>query len=164
MKKVFVLFIFVLTVWSFSISAVAAQEMAVPDAESKPAPVSDNTKDINKNDGLAVVVEHFGDDELGGTLALKLKENFRKSVLFRLADKKQKSVRIRVVSRSEFNERPEIGSIYSVVWTFAESEDVVPFYLDERIGTVNVTSVDTTAAKLMNITDEITTRYKFLFE
>lgn len=164
MKKMFAVFIFVLTMLSFSLSAFAAQEMVVPDVKSKPEPVSATENDVNKNEGVGIVVEHFGDDELGGTLALKLKENFRKSVLFRLADKKQKSIRIRVVSSSEFNERPEIGSIYSVVWTFAESEDVVPFYLDEQIGTVNVTNVDTTAAKLMNSTDKIATQYKFLFE
>ncbi|SDL17589.1 hypothetical protein SAMN05660337_2355 [Maridesulfovibrio ferrireducens] len=164
MKKVFTLFVFALAISCLSLSAFAESEMAVPDVKSKPVPVSDKAENLNKKDGFAIIVEHFGNDEVGGTLALKLKENFRKSVLFRLADKKQKSVRIKVVSSSEFSERPEIGSIYAVIWTFAASEDVVPFYLDKRIGTVNVLNVETTAAKLMNTTDKIATQYKFLFE
>ncbi|WP_235727737.1 hypothetical protein [Maridesulfovibrio frigidus] len=163
MKKI-IFALLTISLLSFSSYAFAEQAKEVPNAKAKPAVVVKDVKKAEQKDGVAIVVEHVGDDEMGGTLALKLKESFRKSVLFKLADKSLKSIRIKVLSRSEFSERPEIGSIYAVIWTFAESEDVVPFYLSETIGTVNLRTVETTAAKLMNATDKIADQYKFLFQ
>lgn len=142
--------------------AVAQEKKNVPDSKAKPATPVEEQK-VEKQ-GVPVVIEHVGNDELGGTLALKLKENFRKSVLFKLADKSGKAVRVKVLSRSEFADRPEIGSVYAVVWTFAESQDVVPFYLSEKLGLVNARSVESSAASLMNFTDKIAEEYKYLFE
>ncbi|OEU69667.1 MAG: hypothetical protein BA863_16650 [Desulfovibrio sp. S3730MH75] len=163
MKKI-IFTLLTISLLCFSSYSFAEQVKEVPNAKSKPIVVVKDAKEVKQNDGVAIVVAHVGDDELGGTLALKLKENFRKSVLFKLAGKSMKSIRIKVLSRSEFSERPEIGSIYAVIWTFAESEDVVPFYLSETIGTVNLRTVETTAAKLMNATDKIADQYKFLFQ
>ncbi|WP_432736267.1 hypothetical protein [Maridesulfovibrio sp. FT414] len=144
-----------------SSAAVAQDQKAVPDSKPKQTVAVPEVK--QEAAGIPVVVEHLGNDELGGTLALKLKENFRKSVLFKFADKSEKGVRIKVVSRSEFSERPEIGSVYAVVWTFAESQDVVPFYLAEELGLVSQRNVESAASALMNRTDKIAEEYKYLF-
>lgn len=163
MKKIvgFILvFIFVL---SLGTVVSAEDQKIVPNSKNKPAAVEE-VKQSAENLGLPVVVFHNGNDVLGGTLALKLKENFRKSVLFKLSTKDAKAVRILIESRSEFNERPEIGSVYSVAWIFAESEGVIPFYLKQELGLVNSRNVENSAANLMNKTDKIAGEYKYLFE
>ncbi|WP_320169754.1 hypothetical protein [Maridesulfovibrio sp.] len=162
MKKSVRIF-FVLVLVLCAVSAVYAQDKkSAPEAKAKPEVAA--SEPAAKEAGVPVLVEHSGNDELGGTLALKLKENFRKSVLFKLADKNAKAVHVKVVSRSEFSERPEIGSVYAVVWTFAESQDVVPFYLSEELGLVAPANVESRAAGLMNLTDRIAQDYKYLFE
>ncbi|GKT28573.1 hypothetical protein ADUPG1_000735, partial [Aduncisulcus paluster] len=118
------------------VKALIEEKKAVPNSKAKPAPV-EKVEQGAENQGVPVMVVHNGNDVLGGSLALKLKEHFRKSVLFKLAGKDGKAVRVIIESRSEFTERPEIGSVYSVVWTFAESEGVVPFYLKQELGLVN---------------------------
>ena len=162
MKRISFIFV-LLVVFCISTTAFAQDQKVVPDSMTKPAPAKAEQKKDEDN-GLPVVIEHFGDDQLGGTLALKLKENFRKSVLFQLSDKSKKSIRIMVRSRSEFSDRPEIGSVYSIIWTFAESENVVPFYLAEKLGIVNNMNLESSAAQLINKTDKLAAEYKYLFE
>ena len=163
MKKVFGSVLILLFVLCLGATAFAEDKKAVPDSKAKPI-AAEKVEQTAEKHGIPVAVIHNGDDVLGGTLALKLKENFRKSVLFTLAGKDTKSVRVIVESRSEFNERPEIGSVYSVVWTFAESEGVVPFYLKQVLGLVNSRNVENSAAGLMNKTDKVAGEYKYLFE
>lgn len=162
MKNIGKLIFVMLLVFSMASVALAQDKKAVPGAKAKPAPKKVEVQE--KKDGVPIIIEHSGKDELGGTLALKLKEDFRESVLFRLVDKGEKSVRIKIRSRSEFSDRPEIGSVYSIVWTFAESDEVVPFYLDQELGLVGFQNVDSSAAKLMNKTDKVADEYKYLFE
>ncbi|CCO24471.1 hypothetical protein [Maridesulfovibrio hydrothermalis] len=163
MKKSVNILFFLLLIFCMSTAGFAQEKKVVPDSKTKPAVTRKDDQAVKK-DGVPVVVEHVGNDVLGGTLALKLKENFRKSVLFQLADKSRKSVRIKISSRSEFTDRPEIGSVYAVIWTFAESGDVVPFYLAEEIGVVNFQNTESAAAELINKTDKIAGEYKYLFE
>lgn len=163
MLRVVKLFFVLLLVLSISGAAYAQDKKTVPDSKAK-LETTQPVKKQDKKDGVPVVIEHVGNDELGGTLALKVKEKFRTSVLFQLADKSKKSIRIKVVSQSEFNERPAIGSVFTVIWTFAESQDVVPFYLAEELGLVSSLNLESTAAKLINRTDKIAEEYKYLFE
>lgn len=164
MKNIVKLLLVVLLILGTSSMAAAAKQnnKTVPNTKSKP--VSAEAEVQPEKPGIPVVIDQIGNDVIGGSLALKLKENFRKSVLFKLVDKNSKAVRIRVVSRSEFAERPEIGSVYVVLWTFAESQDVVPFYLSEELGVVSDRTVDSAAAALMNRTDKLAAEYKYLFE
>ncbi|NDV24471.1 hypothetical protein [Desulfovibrio sp. JC022] len=163
MKKLVGSILVLMLVLCLGTVALAEEKKAVPDSKSKPVAAEKVAQGTEKQ-GIPVVVIHKGDDVLGGTLALKLKEHFRKSVLFKLAGKDVKAVRINVESRSEFTERPEIGSVYSVVWTFAESEEVVPFYLKQELGLVSSHNVENDAAALMNKTDKVAGEYKYLFE
>lgn len=163
MKRALGLVLVLMIVLGLSAAVTAEEKKAVPDSKNKPAP-EEKVEQVVEVAGIPVAVIHNGNDVLGGTLALKLKENFRKSVLFKLAGKDTKSVRINIESRSEFNERPEIGSVYSAVWTFAESEGVVPFYLRQELGLVNSRNVENGAAALMNKTDKVAAEYKYLFE
>ena len=163
MKKALGLIMVLVLILSLGSFAAAEETKAVPNVKAKPAPV-EKVEQADDKTGIPVIVVHSGDDVLGGTLALKLKENFRKSVLFTLAGKNSKAVRVMIESRSEFKDRPEIGSVYSVVWTFAESEEVVPFYLKQELGIVTFRNVETGAAGLINKTDKVTSEYKYLFE
>ncbi|TIH13380.1 hypothetical protein D0S45_15055 [Marinifilum sp. JC120] len=163
MKKLFGSILILMLVLCLGTVVFAEEKKAVPDSKSKPVPVEKVEQGAEKQ-GIPVVVIHSGNDVLGGTLALRLKEKFRKSVLFDLSGTDAKAVRINVESRSEFNERPEIGSVYSVVWTFAESEEVVPFYLKQELGLVSSRNVENDAAALMNKTDKVASEYKYLFE
>ncbi|WP_319781107.1 hypothetical protein [Maridesulfovibrio sp.] len=163
MKKTVGFILVLLFVICLGTTVFAEEKKAVPDSKAKPASTA-KIEQAGENLGIPVVVLHEGNDVLGGTLALKLKERFRKSVLFKLEDKDSKAVRVNVESRSEFRDRPEIGSVYSVVWTFAESGEVVPFYLKQELGLVNSRNVEDSAAGLMNRTDKIADEYKYLFE
>ncbi|NDV28844.1 hypothetical protein [Desulfovibrio sp. JC010] len=163
MRKVFGLILVLLLVLSLGSIVSAEETKAVPDTKTKPAPV-EKVEPVAEKQGIPVVVVHSGDDVFGGTLALKLKESFRKSVLFTLAGKDTRSVRVNIESRSEFKDRPEIGSVYSVVWTFAESGEVVPFYLKQELGIITWRNVENAAAGLMNKTDKVAGEYKYLFD
>ncbi|WP_320008180.1 hypothetical protein [Maridesulfovibrio sp.] len=163
MKKSLGFILVLICILSLGSFAAAEETKAVPNVKAKPTP-AEKVEQADDKSGVPVIVVHSGDDVLGGTLALKLKENFRKSVLFNLAGNNSKAVRVRIESRSEFKDRPEIGSVYSVVWTFAESEDVVPFYLKQELGISTSRSVETDASGLMNETDKIASEYKYLFE
>jgi len=163
MRKAFGFILVLMLVLCMSVAVFAEEKKSVPDSKNKPAS-EERVEQVAEVTGIPVVVVHNGDDVLGGTLALKLKEHFGKSVLFKLAGEDTKSIRVNIESRSEFNERPEIGSAYSVVWTFAESEGVVPFYLKQELGLVNSRNVENGAAALMNKTDKVAVEYKYLFE
>ncbi|WP_419779702.1 hypothetical protein [Maridesulfovibrio sp.] len=163
MKKALGLILVLILILSLGSIAYAQETKAVPDVKAKPVP-AEKIEQAQDQAGIPVVVVHSGDDVLGGTLALKLKEHFRKSVLFNLVDKNSKAVRVRIESRSEFKDRPEIGSVYSIVWTFAESEDVVPFYLKQELGITTSRNVESGSAGLLNKTDKVASEYKYLFE
>jgi hypothetical protein len=163
MKKVLSLALLVLLVLCLGAPAFAQDTKTVPATKAKPV-TADKTEQETQKQGIPVIVVHSGDDVFGGSLALKLKENFKKSALFSLADQDSKAVRVRIESRSEFSDRPEIGSVYSVVWTFAESGEVVPFYLKQELGLVNSRNVENKAADLINKTDKIAGEYKYLFD
>lgn len=160
-SKIFHLTAFLLLLLPLSVSA---QDKAVPETQAKPAEVvKDAAKKEDKNT-MPVIVEHSGEDALGGMLALRLKETLHKSPLFSLADKDSKAMRIKIVSRSEFKDRPTVGSIYTALWTFAENDTVLAYSLSESLGVVDSSSMETTANALTTRTDKLIEQYKFLFE
>lgn len=140
-----------------------AQNMTEPDLKNKPANFHEAVEAKVAVSGTPVLVEHSGNDAIGGMLALKLKENLNKSSLFKLADKDNRALRIRVISKSEFKDRPGVGSTYAIIWTFAENENVLAYYLADFIGIVDNSSLELEAEKLTSMTDKFVDQYKFLF-
>ncbi len=95
MKKLFGSILILMLVLCLGTVVFAEEKKAVPDSKSKPVPVEKVEQGAEKQ-GIPVVVIHSGNDVLGGTLALRLKEKFRKSVLFDLSGTDAKAVRINV--------------------------------------------------------------------
>lgn len=160
-KKILAVFLFLLLLVPMT---VQAQDKTVPDAKTKPAESVKPDADTVARKGMPVIVDHAGKDAIGGMLALKLKENLHESSLFTLADKDSKAMRIKIVSCSEFADRPAVGSTYAVVWTFAENDNVLAYYISESIGLVDNSNLELEAEKLTSETDKLIDQYKFLFE
>ncbi|MFW5837939.1 MAG: hypothetical protein ACOCVM_08005, partial [Desulfovibrionaceae bacterium] len=111
-----------------------------------------------------VLVVHEGGDLLGQRLALRFKESLDASPLFRLAGPGEKAVKVQLTSRTEIGERPGFGSAYAAVWLYAEGKEVLAYYLDAVVGTVDGFRLDAESQRLAARTDKLTERYKYLFE
>ena len=56
-----------------------------------------------------------------------------------------------------------MGSVYSVVWVFSLSEATLRHYLDSEVGVLTPEDVDGLAARIVEQTDKMATRYGYLF-
>lgn len=111
-----------------------------------------------------VAVIHDDLDVTGAALVLRLKEILNESSLFRLTDKDEKKLKLIVSSREEFPGRPGIASAYSVVWIYSASENVLTHYLDSEVGFVAPDGAAAAARALATATDDVASRYAYLFE
>jgi hypothetical protein len=112
-----------------------------------------------------VLVEHKGTDDLGSRFVYNLKEKFNSSSFFRLSAQKERKLRIRIVTSEEFKERPYLGSMYTVIWLFAESGDVLSYYLDSDIGFIGPQGMPADEAeKIVARTQPLASQYSYLFE
>jgi len=137
---------------------LAAAQDQVPEAiEDKPASAG-----VDRVTPVAVI--HGDLDVAGAALVLRLKEVLNESSLFRLTDKDEKKLKIIVESREEFPGRPGIASAYSVVWIYSASENVLTHYLDSEVGFVAPDGAAVAARALATATDDVASRYAYLFE
>ena len=111
-----------------------------------------------------VAVIHDDLDVTGAALVLRLTEILNESSLFRLTDKDEKKIKIIVSSKEEFPGRPGIASAYSVVWIYSASENVLTHYLDSEVGFVAPDGTAAAARALATATDDVASRYAYLFE
>lgn len=134
-------------------AADAGRQTAIPD---RPA----------KSDALVtpINVELEGTDSIGARLGMRLKERFNQSNLFRLVEANERKMRVLVSTRSEFPERPNVGSVYSVCWVFTERDDLLSFLLARELGTVNYEDVDALADKIVERSDGIAVKYRNLWK
>ena len=134
-------------------AAEAARQTAIPD---KPV----------KSDALVtpINVELEGTDSIGARLGMRLKERFNQSNLFRLMEANERKMRVLVSTRSEFPERPNVGSVYSVCWVFTERDDLLSFLLPRELATVNYEDVDALADKIVERSDGIAVKYRNLWK
>ena len=109
-------------------------------------------------------VELEGTDSIGARLGMRLKERFNQSNLFRLMEANERKMRVLVSTRSEFPERPNVGSVYSVCWVFTERDDLLSFLLARELGTVNYEDVDALADKIVERSDGIAVKYRNLWK
>lgn len=122
----------------------------------KPAAVS------TRQTPMAVV--HEGSDSVGARLSTRLKEIFNASNLFQLNEKDAPKMRILLTTQSEFPDRPNVGSVYSLIWTFSQSEGHLGYLLAREVGTLSPEDVDGLAAKIVERTDGIAVKYGYLFQ
>lgn len=136
----------------FALAADAPAGKAVAD---KPA------KNVERRTTIAVV--HEGTDSVGARLSTRLKETFNSSNLFALNDKDGPKIRLLVNTQPEFAGRPAVGSVYSVVWIFSQSDAHLGYLLAREVGTVSGDDVDALVQQLIERTDGIAVKYAYLF-
>ena len=93
-----------------------------------------------------------------------VKETLNSSNLFSLTDKDTPKIRILIATQPEFKDRPGVGSAYAVVWVFSQSENILRHYLTREVGVVTPDEINGLAAKLVEETDSLATRYGYLFQ
>lgn len=141
---------------AFALPALAADpkdKAAVPD---KPAQAAQRS--------TPVAVEFEGTDSIGSRLATRVRELFNGSNLFSLTDKDMPKIRLLISTKAEFPSRPGVGSVYSVVWVFSQSESILRHFLVREVGVLTPDEVDDLAAKLVERTDGLAVRYGYLFQ
>ena len=134
----------------FTLCAVPALAAEAPKQKT---PLPDTPKPITERN-TPIAVEFEGTDSLGSRLTTRVKEVFNASNLFSLTDK----------DTPEFPSRPGVGSAYSVVWVFSQSEATLRHYLTREVGVLTPDEVNDVAAKLIERTDALAARYGYLLQ
>ena len=111
-----------------------------------------------------IQIRHENTDRVGRRLVFHMRERFNESGLFRLSDREEEKIVLHVKTRTEFPDRPGISSIYALTWTFSYGGDVLSNYLRSRTGIAGSEALKSLAEELAAQTQEISTRYSYLFE
>ncbi len=139
-------------------SLLPIQAMAAEEAQNLP-----NAPKALGDRTTPIAIEHEGSDSLGSLLALKLKERINTSSLFTLEQKDKPKFRILISTVSEFEERPQVGSAYAVVWVFSQSEANLRHFIFREVGVVNQEDIEAVTTKILEKTDGLAVRYSYLF-
>ena len=145
-----------LVLTTLTLAQAAANPPAGKPTPDKPAAVTTRQTPIS--------VMHEGTDSVGARLSTRLKEMYNSSNLFQLSDKDAPKMRIQLVTQAEFAERPNVGSVYAVIWTFSQSDEHLGYLLAREVGTLSPEDVDNLAAKIVERTDGIAVKYRYLFQ
>ncbi len=111
-----------------------------------------------------VSVSHTGTDTIGIQLATRLKELFNASNLFALNEENTPKIRIVLTSKAEFNDRPHVGSVYSLLWVFSQSDSHLGYLLAQDVDVLSVEDVNDMATRIVNRTDGLAIKYGYLFK
>ncbi len=111
-----------------------------------------------------ISVAHTGTDTIGTRLSTRLKEVFNSSNLFQLNEKNAPKIRLVLTTKAEFADRPHVGSVYSLVWVFSQSDAHLGYMLAQEVDVVNLEDVDGVAAKIVERTDGLSVKYGYLFK
>jgi len=129
-----------------------------PPAKTQPdVPVADTRS-------TTVAVIHEGTDNIGARLAMRLKERFNASNLFKLEEKDQPKMRLLLHTMEEFPSRAGLGSVYSITWVFSQSEGHLAYLLARDVGVLTLEGVDALTDSLVQRTDGIGVKYGYLFK
>ena len=130
----------------------------------KITPRKDAPESVKKDQKYPVMVIHEDTDDLGRRLTFNLREVFNKSSLFRLSGYNEQKIQIILSTRQEFKGRPNISSIYTIIWLFSSGEGMLNHYLDSETGFIDFRTVEDLAETLAAKTDEVVSQYAYLFE
>ncbi len=134
----------------------APPQQAPANAAPRPAP---------ERSGTVLGIEHDGKDALGAKLSFQLKELFGNSSRFSLSNNKSEArFKLLLSTQPEFADRPNLGSVYALVWVYSHGDNVLGYYLAMESGVINPEDVDGLAARIAEKTDGIAARYAFLKE
>lgn len=154
---------FVLVLLAFSALPAFAEKAPAPEAVKEAAPKA-NTPVVLASRNTPIFIEQIGADNLGAMLAFELKSACNTSSLFKLANDDVPKLTIMITSVSEFPSRPQIGSVYSVVWVFSENSNNLKYYLSQDTGIVTKDNVKMLATSIANKTDQVAMQYAYLFD
>ncbi len=149
----------------FALSAFSALAAEQPGAAQNTPPPAQNAPAAKADEkrGTVIGVEHEGKDTLGARLAFQLKEAFNTSSRYSLTDDNaQPRFKLVLVTQTEFESRPGLGSIYAVIWTYSNGGDVLGYYLLTETGIITPDDIPGLVTKLAERTDGIVARYGFL--
>ncbi len=121
-------------------------------------------QELKKGGKIPVMVVYEDMDSLGRRLVFNLRERFNKSGMFRLSGYKEKKIKLVIETQDEFQGRPGLCSIYSLVWTYSFAEDVLSTYLESEVGIIRRDQLEQIAENIAARTDEIFVEYSYLFE
>ncbi len=159
MFSIRLLIVVCMLVFGSGLSVSYAAEQKTQAAE----PVPDTPAKTTQRETQISVV-HTGNDNAGTRLATRLKELFNGSNLFQLNETNSPKIRVVVVSKAEFADRPNVGSIYSITWVFSQSEGHLGYLLAQEVDVLSAEDVDGVAAKLLERTDGLAVKYAYLFK
>ncbi len=111
-----------------------------------------------------ISVSHEGTDTIGTQLSTRLKELFNASNLFQLNEKNAPKIRIVLSSKAEFTDRPHVGSVYSILWVFSQSDSHLGYLLAQDVNVLSSGDIDAVAAKIVERTDGLAVKYSYLFK
>ncbi len=140
----------------FCLPAQAAPEKGASIVPNQPAAV-----DVRVT---AVSVRSEGTDSIGARLGTALKESFNASNLFRLSEQDEGKLLLLVRTAPEFPSRPSVGSVFSVTWAYSQADNTLPMILGQDLGTVSDESLRDLVARLVERTDGISVKYKYLWK
>ncbi|MFO7803082.1 MAG: hypothetical protein R6V55_12380 [Desulfovermiculus sp.] len=164
----FVLLYTVLFVLGWATLAPAQESSSNPNATSEEVHMVKNVQDVPQEvmqqGKIPVMVVYEDMDSLGRRMVFNLRERLNKSDLFRLSGYKERKLKLFVSSQEEFQGRPGLSSIYSLVWTYSYGEDVLSNYLEHQVGIIRANALDELVETLVARTDEISMQYSYLFE
>lgn len=145
---------------------VLALSLAVPApaAEVQPGKATPDKPAKSAERSTVITVIHEGTDSIGARLSTRLKETLNASNLFQLNEKDMPKLRLLLSTASEFPDRPGVGSVYSVTWVFSQSENNLGYLLARDLGAVSADEVDALTNKLVERTDGLAVKYRYLFQ
>ncbi|MEG1610817.1 MAG: hypothetical protein RR014_00765 [Bilophila sp.] len=139
-----------------AVPAFAADTKKTDEVPDKPTRITERNTPI--------AVEYEGTDSIGSRLSTRVKEILNASNLFALSEKDSPKIRILIATTPEFSTRPGVGSAYSVVWLFSQSESILRHFLAREVGVLTPDEVNDLAAKIVERTDSLAVRYGYLFQ
>ncbi|MDZ7761969.1 MAG: hypothetical protein U5L00_17160 [Desulfovermiculus sp.] len=155
-------------VFGLSHLAAAQEPPKEPNATSEEVQMTKNIQDVPqeiiKEGKIPVMVVYENMDSLGRRMVFNLRERLNKSDLFRLSGYKERKLKLFVSSQEEFEGRPGLSSIYTLVWTYSYGEDVLSNYLEHQVGIIRSNALEELVETLVARTDEISMQYSYLFE
>ncbi len=148
----------------FMALASAEQGFAAEETKEKAPKAALDTPAKTSQRETQISVVHTGSDNVGTLLSTRLKELFNASNLFALNEENSPKISLLLVSKAEFSDRPNVGSVYSVTWVFSQSSGHLRYLLAQEVDVLSPEDVDAVAAKLLERTDGLGVKYAYLFK
>lgn len=139
----------------------ASTSMAAP--ATAPAAVPNSPAKVDAR-VTAVDVQSEGTDSIGARLSTALKEKFNTSSLFRLGTDNEPKLVLLVRTNPEFPTRPQVGSVYSIIWVYSQKANYLPMLLGHEVGTVSMEDIDGLVARIVEKTDGLSVKYGYLWK